>query len=239
VGLGESERGEAEAASVAPTPLSRRGFVTAAVGGVLAAELTRRVGGGPKLIRPPGSVAESRFLDLCIRCGECLKVCPGSVLQPAGFAAGLEAVWTPMAVLTHAGCHQECNFCTQVCPTGAIRPLSIPEKQKIPMGLAVIDSKTCLPHRGERDCQLCYQECEAAGYHAIQMRTIQLPVGEVPAGAVSQMELEEMARIEAPFVDAAACVGCGLCEYRCHTAMVKQQALLTRRAIEVQGGDRS
>ncbi|MGE5610081.1 MAG: 4Fe-4S binding protein [Bacillota bacterium] len=234
----ENEPRKADSADIAQPPLSRRGFVVAAIGGAIAAGTTRHIVGSRQLVRPPGSVPEAQFLDLCIRCGECFKVCPGPVLQPAGLAMGLEALWTPMAVLSHAGCHQDCNFCTQVCPTGAIQPLSIEEKRKTKMGLAVIDTAACLPHRGERDCQLCYQECEAAGYHAIQMRTIQLKVGEVPAGVASQLELEEMARIEAPFVDAAKCVGCGLCEYRCHTALVKQQTLLPKRAIVVEAVER-
>jgi len=136
-------------------------------------------------------------------------------------------------VPAHAGCHQDCNFCTQVCPTGAIRPLSLEQKRRTHMGLAVIHARTCLPHAGRQDCQLCFEECEAAGYHAIEMRTIHLPVGDVPEGAFSQVELEDMGRILAPFVDPAACVGCGLCEYRCHSVNVRQRKLLDSSAVEV------
>lgn len=221
-------------------PLSRRGFVLSAVFSAGAALATKRASANAsrKLLRPPGSVAEDQFLDLCIRCGECFKVCPGPVLHPAGLEGGLEALWTPVAQPQHAGCHQDCNFCTQVCPTHAIRPLTLEQKRKTPMGLAKIDPALCLPHRGERDCQLCYDECEAAGYHAIQMRSIQLPIGQVPEGALSQIELEDMARINAPFVDATLCIGCGLCEYRCHAALVNQQKLLPKSAVVILGVDR-
>ena len=92
-------------------------------------------------LRPPGSVPEAEFLDLCIRCGECFKVCPGPVLHPAGLESGWEALWTPVVVPSHAGCHQDCNFCTQVCPTHAIRPLSLQEKRKTSIGLAVINTE--------------------------------------------------------------------------------------------------
>jgi ferredoxin len=217
-----------------PRPLSRRGFVLSILGGAAAATATRHAAAASTpLLRPPGSLSEPQFLDLCIRCGECFKVCPGPVLHPAGLKNGLEALWTPVAIPSHAGCHQDCNFCTQVCPTGAIRPLTLEQKRQFHMGLAMIDTTVCLPHRGERDCQLCYDECEAAGYHAIHMRPIKLAIGPVPDGALSQVELEEMARINAPFVDAQACVGCGLCEYRCHGAVLKQQKLIPRTAIVV------
>jgi len=199
-------------------------------------EIRRRpsaVSSDAQLVRPPGSVPEPVFLDLCVRCGQCFQACPGPVLQPAGWDAPLEALWTPVAVMTHAGCHQECNFCTQVCPTGAIRPLSLEEKKTTSMGLAVIDTKTCLPHTGQQDCRLCIDECDAAGYRAIELRRIKLPMDDIPEGIFSDMELEEMSRIEAPFINADACVGCGLCEYRCHAALVKQQKSLTHSAIRV------
>jgi len=235
---------DAPDASAAPArasdarPLSRRGVLAAAVGGAAAAIATDPAvaglgGPSPALLRPPGSVEERQFLQLCIRCGECFRVCPGSVLQPSQPANGLNALWTPVAVPAHAGCHQDCNFCTQVCPTGAIRPLSLEQKRRTHMGLAVIHARTCLPHAGRQDCRLCFEECEAAGYHAIEMRAIHLPVGDVPEGAFSQVELEDMGRILAPFVDPAACVGCGLCEYRCHSVNVRQRKLLDSSAVEV------
>ncbi len=227
--------GEPEWTGAAGQPaLSRRAMVASLLGGAAAA-LTIRASGAPRkpLLRPPGSVAEDRFLDLCIRCGACFKVCPGSVLQPAGFEAGLDALWTPVVLPTHAGCHQECNFCTQVCPTGAIRPLTISEKKTTHIGRAVIDPDLCLPRRGQRDCQLCYDECRAAGYHAIEMRRIPLATGDVPSGAFAPSELEEMSSIQAPFVHSMACVGCGLCEYRCHAVLHRQQRLLPASAIVV------
>jgi Pyruvate/2-oxoacid:ferredoxin oxidoreductase delta subunit len=107
---------------------------------------------------------------------------------------------------------------------------------RMPLGLP---TKTCLPHRGERDCQLCFDECNAAGYRAIEMRPIQLATGPVPAGAFSPEEIEQMGRILAPFVKADACVGCGICEYRCHSACVSRQKLLKRSAVVVQPQSRS
>jgi len=212
--------------------LSRRALLGASAAGAAAAAGVA-FGGQKRLLRPPGSVREDRFLELCVRCDLCLKVCPGPVLHPAGLEAGLDALWTPVAVPSWAGCHQDCNFCGQVCPTGAIRPLPIEVKRRTHMGLAVVDTKACLPHAGRRDCQLCYDECRAAGYNAIEMREIRLDVGETPQGVMSPDEMEAAGRILAPVVKPDACVGCGLCEYRCRTVWVKQRGALAASAIVV------
>jgi ferredoxin len=215
---------------------SRRAFAGAAAGGLvaLAGGLSAAAASRPRaMLRPPGAVPEAEFLDRCLRCGECLKVCPGPVLHPAGLAAGFEGIWTPVAVPVRAGCHQDCNACGLVCPTGAIRPLTLEQKRRTPMGLAAIDPATCLPHRGEQDCDLCLKECERAGYHAIELRQIELEIGDIPPGAVSEMELEEMSHIQAPYVQADKCVGCGQCEYRCEAAYVRREQRLKRSAIVV------
>jgi len=221
-------------------PISRRGFVAAGLLGTVAAAATRVASAGnaeSRPLRPPGSVPEPEFLDLCIRCGECFKVCPGPVLHPAGLELGLESLWTPVAHPEHAGCHQDCNFCTQVCPTGAIQPLDLLLKRKTHMGLAVVNTQTCLPFCEEdrEDCNLCFVECEQAGYHAIEMRPIELPVDreELEAQGFSDAVIDEMSTILAPFVDPDKCVGCGICTYRCHTKYVVQDQRLEEVAIPV------
>jgi ferredoxin len=215
-------------------PVSRRALLLSGVGGATSALLTGLpLGARARPIRPPGSVPEAQFLDLCIRCEQCLKVCPGPVLRAAALDHGVEALWTPVADFAHAGCHQDCNFCTQICPTGAIQPLTIQQKRRAQMGLAVIEAHLCLPHRGERDCQLCFEECNAAGYRAIEMRPIQLATGQLPEGSFSPEEVEAMSRISAPFIKPDACVGCGLCEYRCHAANVQQRSLIRHSAVVV------
>jgi NAD-dependent dihydropyrimidine dehydrogenase PreA subunit len=159
------------------------------------------------------------------------------VLHPAGLEYGLEALWTPVAHPEHAGCHQECNFCTQVCPTGAIQPLDLSVKRETHMGLAIVNTGTCLPYREDdrEDCDLCYVECEQAGYHAIEMRPIDLPVDreELEAQGFSDFDIDEMSTILAPQVDAGKCVGCGICTYRCHTKFVVQESRLYEAAITI------
>jgi len=213
------------------TPISRRGWLSGIAAGAAAALLVRlpaAVADEPA-IRPPGSVPEDKFLDLCIRCGECFKACPNNVLQPMGLGDGLDNLWTPRAVPSWSGCEPSCNNCGQVCPTGAIRALPMAEKRAARMGLAIVDHDTCLPHAGKEACQLCVDECNAAGYHAIEFELVH---GSFDA----QGTPVEGTGFLAPVVKENLCVGCGLCETRCGNVNDKTKHLLARSAITVHAG---
>ncbi|MCF7973507.1 MAG: 4Fe-4S binding protein [Phycisphaerae bacterium] len=181
------------------------------------------------VVRAPGSVPESAFLQLCIRCGQCMKVCPNHVLQPMGVEHGMNGLWTPKVVADWSGCEPTCNNCGQVCPTGAIRALPIEEKRAARMGLAVVDEQQCLPHAGSGECQLCADECQAAGYDAIEFLRVGVAVdtaGEPVPGS----------GFLAPVVLADLCVGCGLCQMRCRGINVKEKHLLKASAIGLVAG---
>jgi len=218
------------------TAVSRRGLLVGSGVGVLGALLTRYAFGVPRgddaewhPIRPPGSVPEEDFLDLCIRCGECFRACPNDVLQPMAFEQGFEGLWAPQAVPNWAGCEPSCNNCGQVCPTGAIRALPLEEKRAARMGLAIIDPQTCLPLAGREDCQMCVDECAAADYHAIEFMRVHPRLDDDGAPVPGTGFL-------APVVIDDLCVGCGLCQTRCHGINVKEKGLLRRTAIEVFAG---
>ena len=83
------------------TNLQRRKLLTSLAAGAAIVPLMRSTPGfaaerNERLLRPPGSVDEEFFLARCIRCGECMKVCPNSALQPALTQAGMEGLWTPV-----------------------------------------------------------------------------------------------------------------------------------------------
>jgi NAD-dependent dihydropyrimidine dehydrogenase PreA subunit len=174
-------------------------------------------------------VPEQSFRRLCVRCGECFKVCPNNVLQPAGFELGLDGLWTPKVVPDWAGCRATCNNCGQVCPTGAIRPLHIEEKRAARIGLASVNKKTCLPYARREDCRLCVDECAAAGYNAIEF----VRVGGALDGRGTPVEGSGYL---APVVLEDKCVGCGLCQTSCHSVNVKGKKLLGESAIVVSAG---
>ncbi|MEX0777477.1 MAG: 4Fe-4S binding protein [Phycisphaeraceae bacterium] len=213
-------------------PMTRRGMLVGVAAGIAAAATvglsSRRAGAAPP-IRPPGSVPEDEFLQLCIRCGECFKACPNNVLQPMGLATGLNNLWTPQAVPTWSGCEPSCNNCGQVCPTGAIRALPIPEKRVARMGLAIINETTCLPYAGREACQLCVDECIAAGYDAIEFERVGTQLDQLG-------DPIEGSGFLAPVMVPDKCVGCGLCQTRCHNTNVTAKHLLHDSAIIVHAG---
>ena len=224
------------------TPIGRRGFVAAGVG--LGAALVAGVGSAvgikafganlsdpasPRPVRPPGSVPEQEFLQLCIRCGECFRACPNDVLQPLGLRQGLEGLWTPAVKADWAGCEPSCNACGQVCPTGAIRALPLEEKKAARMGLAIVNTKTCLPFAQREACQLCVDECVSAGYHAIEFMN-------VGTRADDEGRPIEGTGFLAPVIRPDLCVGCGLCQTRCFAINVVEKKLIPESAVIVEAG---
>jgi polyferredoxin len=205
---------------VVPLPdLSRRQVVFAGALGLLAAPALRNNGlvndenFSAKMIRPPGSVEESEFLERCIKCDQCINVCPTNVLQPATFAeGGIEALWTPVMNFHIAHCQLKCNLCSEVCPTGAIRRITVAEKLgegsyaaqgPVRLGTAFIDTTRCLPWANQVPCVVCEEVCPVAP-KAIQ--TFDEETKDV---------LGQMVILNKPFIVPDLCIGCGICEAEC------------------------
>jgi polyferredoxin len=168
----------------------------------------------PRLIRPPGALAEKEFLARCIRCGECMKVCPNNALHPTLLEAGLEGIWTPVLVSRIGYCEPTCVLCTQVCPTGAIWEITQAEKvgsslgdekkaKPVKLGTAFYDRGRCLPWAMATECIVCEEWCPTSP-KAIYLRPAEMVDGKGVVQAVRQ-----------PYVDVERCTGCGACEYAC------------------------
>ena len=200
-------RSQASAAGEFASPdLTRRGFLLSVGAGVAAvpvARLNRALGRNwnPHLLRPPGALAEQDFLSRCIKCGQCMKVCPTNIIQPAFGQAGLEGLWTP--VLNYrigtSGCELNCVACGHLCPTAALRPLTVAEKRgqaehaargPVRLGLAFIDRGRCLPWSYDKPCIVCQEVCP------VSPKAIEVRDGR-------------------PWVLADRCIGCGVCEHEC------------------------
>lgn len=179
---------------------SRRGFLIATVLGVVSAPLLRYNLGLKKpesltCLRPPGAARdESVFLARCIRCGECLKVCPTNGLQPALFQTGLYGMWSPVLIPRIGECDYECNLCIKVCPTNALASLDLPEKKQWKIGLARIDYERCT------NCLVCEEHCPVPG------KAIKITV---------------MDGLKYPLVSCGLCIGCGVCEKVCSESAIR------------------
>lgn len=98
-------------------------------------------------LRPPGSVEEKEFLALCIKCGQCLQVCPYHSIELADFGKG-HGVGTPYIDATKRGCYAcEAVPCVLACPSGALDH-DTEKATDIKMGMAFLQNpKTCLAVR--------------------------------------------------------------------------------------------
>jgi len=192
----------------------RKLFASAAFGiagylGLRSGHLERRP--DADLIRPPGSLQELDFLEICIRCGECMKVCPTNFLQMDFNLFRPEALFTPVGNAELGFCDFMCNACGDVCPTGAIQKLTLEHKQKQPIGLAFINRNRCLPWSYNKPCIVCEEMCPTSP-KSIWCKTVQL-----------EDRNGQLIELMQPFVDPDRCIGCGICENWC--PMVDEPAI--------------
>lgn len=182
----------------------------------------------PACIRPPGAMGENEFLERCVRCGQCMKICPNNALQPALDEAGIEGLWTPVLVPRIGYCEPTCTLCTQVCPTGAIRAVTQADKvgadgrEMIRVGTAFIDRSRCLPWAMGTSCIVCEEFCP------VSKKAIWFVEEETPVRG-------QLVKLKKPRVDPTACNGCGACEFVCpvhDTAAVRVSCVGESRSPE-------
>ena len=203
---------------VASPDLGRRRTITGIAAGAAIVPLMRANTGlgksrNERLLRPPGSLDETEFLSRCIRCGECMKVCPNIALHPTLEQAGIEGLWSPMLVPRIGYCEPSCVLCSEVCPTGAIWQITPKEKgwvvgvggknQPIRLGTAFYDRGRCLPWAMAIDCIVCEEWCP------VSPKAIYVQEAQVIDSAGN------IKTVKQPRVDPSRCVGCGACEYAC------------------------
>lgn len=188
-----------------------------------------------KAIRPPGSVEESEFLERCIKCDQCINVCPTNVLQPSTLAqGGLEGLWTPVMDMSIGFCQLNCTLCSEVCPTGAIQKISLEKKLglgkhaaegPISVGTAFINQGRCLPWAMETPCVVCEEVCpvspKAIGAYDVQVKRWD----------------GTMVVLNRPYIRPELCIGCGICEHEC--PVIDEPAVYVTTIGETRSKDRS
>lgn len=145
-------------------------------------------------ITPPGSLSANNMVRRCTACQLCVSKCPNQVLRPS---SELSTLMQPIMSYERGYCRPECVACAEVCPTGAIQPITLEEKSAIQIGHAVPIHKNCVAVTDGVDCGNCERHCPTG---AIEM---------VP----SDPDDEESAMV--PVVNEEKCIGCGACENLC------------------------
>lgn len=171
------------------------------VDGGLAAIEDKQVPQRKNPITPPGSVSARNMARHCTACQLCVAECPNQVLVPSD---NIITLMQPTMTYERGYCRPECTRCSQVCPTGAIKPIGHDDKSSIQIGYAVWNHFLCIPTRDkDKDgnpisCGNCANHC--------------------PTGAITMMPLDEN-KENSPMVpkaiNRAKCIGCGACEYVC------------------------
>lgn len=150
---------------------------------------------------PPGADNVERFTSACTRCYVCVNACPSEIIKISSPLDRPVDQWFLPTVRYFVDednpdigyCPEFCNECCKVCPTGAIKSLTLEEKQNCQIGIARVIHDACLAWADNEFCMVCQEHCP---YDAID---IDYSEDDVPR----------------PVVNAAACRGCGMCYNKC------------------------
>ena len=145
-------------------------------------------------ITPPGSLSVKDFYQHCTACQLCVAQCPNNVLRPS---TDLAHLMQPRMSFERGYCRPECVRCTEVCPAGALLPITPEEKTAWHVGVARLDYNLCLPFSLDQECGNCARHC--------------------PAGAIRMVRKhpDDEHSLRIPTIVEERCIGCGACENLC------------------------
>lgn len=143
---------------------------------------------------PPGALSVKNMKDHCTACQLCVSACPNNVLVPS---RSLSTFMQPEMTFEDGYCRPECVECSQVCPAGAIKPITAADKSAIAIGIAVWIKNNCVVNTDEVQCSNCEYHC--------------------PTKAITLVDRDPgyTDSLKIPVVDKELCIGCGACENLC------------------------
>ncbi len=163
---------------------------------------------------PPGSEAISEFSSKCTACHLCVSACPTKVLQPSFLEYGALGILQPYMDYKTNFCNFECTVCGEVCPTGAIRPLTVKKKKITQVGKTTFVKENCIVETEGTACGACSEHCPTKAVHMVPYKN----------------------NLKIPEVRNQYCVGCGACEFACPTKPYKAiyvEGNLVHQAAEI------
>jgi polyferredoxin len=146
-------------------------------------------------ITPPGSENVGHFTAHCTACHLCVTACPSRVLYPAFLDYGVAGIFQPKMSYISGYCQYECVRCGQVCPTGAIMPLTVETKKLTQIGKASYFRDDCIVVTKKQDCAACSEHCPTKAVYTVKY----------------------MGKLFLPELNNELCIGCGACEHACPT----------------------
>lgn len=185
-----------EIVSIKPD-LSKRDFLviggSALFGATVLPQLRCGITTTAKAVMPPGALDFERFTAKCTACQLCVSNCPGDVLKPATLQYGISGFLQPHLDFDTGMCEFDCVRCSNICPNGALAPLTGQRKKRLQIGVAEYSRPSCVVVTDHTSCGACAEYC--------------------PTGAVHMVPWTKGLTI--PKVEPELCIGCGGCEYVC------------------------
>lgn len=150
-------------------------------------------------ICPPGADSYEKLESKCTSCNLCVIKCKNKVLKSPDSKHN-----TVHLDFSSGKCDYTCNSCNQNCPTGALKKLSLKEKQHCRIGIAKLNYSKCL------GCRKCTVEC--------------------PTGALKR---SKNASSTVPEFNSRLCIGCGACENCCPAKAITVEAVDKQTRIDM------
>lgn len=160
-------------------------------------------------IVPPGAEGIKNFNTHCTACQLCVTVCPNKVLRPSH---NLSTLMQPEMSYERGYCRPECTECSKVCPTNAIKHITLGDKSAIAIGQAVWIKENCVVNTDGLPCDACERHCPTSAITLVPLHPEDEETKPQQGGAPFG---RQPVVLKIPTVNKELCIGCGACEYYC------------------------